>query len=247
LAELALGVLPEPVAAPIREHLEGCESCRAEYETMVGAARLLPFAADEIEPPAAVRSGLMERIATEPRPLRRRVIPAWQRFTAIAAAAAVLIAAGGFAGYLVTRDDSSGLKAENGRQRELVEHVAQGDARRDTAEQGGAKAALVYAPNSTSAFAWVEGMPALPAGKAYQAWFIADGAPQPSTVFSSGQGGVWLSSPGDVAKFAAMAFTIEDDGGAQKPSQAPFMVVTLNTAASRPFTIADWFALVMRD
>ncbi|MGE0599266.1 MAG: anti-sigma factor [Dehalococcoidia bacterium] len=249
LPELALGVLAEDDAPRIREHLESCGTCRAEYETMVGAARLLPFAMEEVQPRPEVRAGLMERIATEPRPLRPRPgRPRWQRLTAIAAAAAVLVVVGGFAGALLTGGNDDSLKAENSLQRTLVEGIAEGNARRDTAEQDGARTALVYVPGSSSAFAWVENLPALPDGKAYQAWFIQDGHAVPSDHFSHAEGGVWLSAPGDVSGFGAFALTIEDKNGAKQPTSDPFVVVTLGSAASRqPFTSEDWVALTGRN
>jgi anti-sigma-K factor RskA len=245
LPELALGVLAEDEAPGIRAHLESCESCRAEYEIMAEAARLLPYAVEEVEPAPSVKAGLMERIASEPRPLGARIVrPAWQRFTAIAAAAAVLVAVGGLAGAMLFGVSDGDLEDENGRQGALVRAVAEGNARRDTFEDGAMRANVVYAPGADSAFALLAGMPELPSGKAYQAWFIADGAPRPSNVFSSVEDGVWLESPGSVTGFAAMALTIEDEEGADAPSQAPFMVVELNATAGT-FSLEDWFALSM--
>jgi anti-sigma-K factor RskA len=216
---------------------------------MERAALLLPYAVEDTEPGPQVRESLMQRIASEPTVLRPRSgWPVWQRFTAIAAAAAVLIVAGGFAGALLNSGGNGSLEEENSRQGALVQAVAEGNARRQTGQQDGSSAVLVYAPGNNSAFAWVEDLPALPKGKAYQAWFIADGSPKPSNVFSASQGGIWVESPGDVAEFGAFALTIEDEGGAPTPSQEPFIVLNLGTAASRvPFTTADWLALTSRD
>lgn len=249
LPELALGVLAEEDAPGIRAHLAGCSTCRAEYETMSQAARLLPYVVEDMEPAASVRDGLMERIASEPRMLRRENRwPAWQKYSAIAAAAAVLVVGGWFAGAALGSNSDGGIKEENGRQHALVEAVAEGTARRETSEQDGVSAVLVYAPGTSEAFAWMQNLPALPSGKAYQAWFIADGSPKPSKVFSSPEGGVWVESPGDVSAFGAFALTIEDKGGADAPTQQPFIVMTLGTAASRlPFTPADWRALTAPD
>ncbi len=243
LPELALGVLAEEDAPGIRAHLESCESCRAEYAVMTEAARLLPYAVEEMEPSADVKSGLMDRIAAEPRVLRPRAVrPAWQRFTAIAAAAALLIAVGGFAGALLFARDDSGLKEEHGRQGALVRALAEGNARRDTFEDGSLRASVVYAAGTESAFALLEGLPTLPSGKEYQAWFIAGGAAQPSNTFDSVERGVWLEAPGDVTGFAAMALTIEEEGGVEASSQAPILVVDLNASAGS-FSLKDWFAL----
>lgn len=247
LAELALGVL-EPEHEPgIRAHLAACETCRGEFETMMRAARALPFAVQELEPAPAVREGLMQRIASEPRALRPRRQPAaWQRFAAIAAAAAVLVVAGGFAGAMLTGNDG-GLESEAARQRELVRAVARGDAGRDTAEQGPTRATLVYAPGTDSAFALIEGLPELPEGKTYKAWFIGGGTPRPSNAFTSGRDGIWLESPGAVDSFSAFALTIEDDADAKAPGQQPFVVVELGSSASHPITLPEWLALVERN
>ena len=95
LPELVLGVLPEDEAAPIRAHLETCESCSEEFALMSDATRLLPFAVQDAQPPAEQRGALMERIASEPRVLRPRTQrrPTWQWFGAAAAAAAAALAA----------------------------------------------------------------------------------------------------------------------------------------------------------
>ena len=74
-----------------------------------------------------------------------------------------------------------------------------------------------------------------PEGKAYQAWFTRDGASfEPSTVFSTRQGGVWLPATAALDQYAAIGFTIEDDAGAKQPTQAPFAVMPLQAAARRP-------------
>ena len=86
---------------------------------------------------------------------------------------------------------------------------------------------LVRAPGHRDAFVWVENLPVLPAGKAYQAWFIRDGKAEPSTVFRGGSGGVWVKAGDPIDRFASMALTIEDNGGVQKPSGAPFVAVEL--------------------
>lgn len=248
LPELALGVLGEDLAPAIREHLAACASCQAEFTVMTEATKLLPFAVHEAEPPAGQRSALMDRIASEPRVLRpvRAARPVWQWFGVAAAAAAIFLAAGGVIGASVSGTDGAATR-ERDNQRALVQAVAQGTASRDTAEQNGTKATLVFAPGTDAAFAWLEGLPELPKGKAYQAWFIGDSTPLPSNVFASAAKGVWVDSPANVDSFAAFALTIEDDSGAQAPTQQPFVVVSLNAAARVPMTWEEWIAMTMRD
>lgn len=235
LAELALGVLRESEAAPIRGHLAECESCREEYEEMERVARLLPFAVEDVEPSPTVKDGLMQRIASEPRPLVRPVkaIPRWRWAGAIAASAAALVVAGGVLGAVLFGPDNGSLETENARQGTLVQAFAQGTAAMTSAEQSGSKTTLLRAPGAHEAFIWVSHLPQLPEGKAYQAWFIRDGKAEPSTVFETGEGGVWIEASDAVERFAVMGLTIEDKDGAQTPSQAPFIAVDLNGSVMR--------------
>lgn len=191
----------------------------------------------------------MRRIAAEPREIRPRKVarPVWQQMVAIAAAAAMLIAVGGVAGITMFGGSDSALQREANNQRTLVQAVAQGTASRETAEQGGTKATLVYAPGTEAAFAWLEGMPELPEGKVYQSWFIGVGVPQRANAFEQTAAGVWLDSPGKIDSFAAFALTIEDDAEATAPTQEPFLVLSLKSAARVPFSWQDWLTLTMRD
>ncbi len=233
LPELALGVLPEEDAATVRAHLADCPSCEAEFAEMRRVALLLPLAAEDTAPSPAVKDGLLERIAREPRALpapvaRRRTLP----WFAAAAAGVALLVVGGAVGYVLNSSDNSDLKQEIARQGDLVEAVARGNASTAHTTSGDVQMAFLRAPGASEGFAWVEGMPTLPSGKAYEAWFSKDGKTfEPSTVFTTDNGGVWIDAGSDLGGFAAMAFTIEDAGGSQQPTQAPFAVMDLKTSA----------------
>ena len=242
LAEFALGVLPEADAARVRSYLAEDSEAMSEFEEMVRVARLLPFAAEDREPSADLRASVMERIAREPVALpspaplaitsRRRP---WYLPVAAAAAAVVTIAAG--IGGFALGDSGSGdseLRAEAARQGDLLVAVAHGQTQSFHGVDGNANVSVVRAIGSRDAYTYVEGLPPLPDGKAYQAWFTKDFKEfEPGPVFTPRNGGVWLSAAGAVDGYAAMAFTVEDDGGAQKPSQAPFIVVAFQATARR--------------
>ena len=227
LAELALGALTEGEAAEIEAHVVGCAECGAELAQMRRVARLLPFAVEDIAPAPSIKAGLLGRIAAEPRPIRSipRSGPGWGWPLAIAAAAAALLVSGGALGASLFGGAASNLNSE--RQGTLVQAFAQGTASTSRGEQGGASVTLLRAPGQRDAFVWVANLPALPAEKAYQAWFIRDGKAEPSTVFRSGSGGVWIEADDTIDRFATMALTIEDGGGARTPSGAPFVAVEL--------------------
>lgn len=245
LAEFALGVLSEREAARVREYIAQDPDAMAEVEEMLRVARLLPFAADNREPANDLRPGLMERISQEPitlplsttspgnvTPMRRR--PAWLMPIA-AAAAAFFVLAAGVGGYALGDSGGNGdLEAEAGRQENLLVAVANGRAESASATDGNVQVSVVHEVGGHDAFTWVQGLPALPDGKAYQAWFTQDMAAfEPGPVFDTSAGGVWLTSGLEFDRYAAMAFTIEDAAGVQQPTQAPFVVVPLEVTARR--------------
>lgn len=244
LAEFALGVLSERDAARVREYIAEDADAMAEVEEMLRVARLLPFAAEDREPANDLRPGLLERIAREPialphsstsanvTPMRRR--PAWLMPVA-AAAAAFFVLAAGLGGYaLGNSGGDEDLEAEAGRQENLLVAVANGRAESAMTSDGNVQVAVVHEVGARDAFTWVQGLPALPDGKAYQAWFTQDMAEfEPGPVFETSAGGVWLTSGLELDRYAAMAFTIEDAAGVQQPTQAPFVVVPLDVTARR--------------
>lgn len=66
-----------------------------------------------------------------------------------------------------------------------------------------------------------EGLPAAPAGKGYQLWFIIANKPVPGQVFntdSSGKGTMRDQMPGGVDDKAVFAITMENSTGAQSPT-----------------------------
>ena len=237
LAELALGVLGESEASPIHAHLAGCESCRNEFDEMSRVARLLPLAAEDAEPPAAVKEGVFARIAREPQANDPAMLPRtaniirprrWQWAGAVAASIAAFVVGGAALGYLVRGGGNASLEREAVFQAQVVESAARGDLRVARIQDGTMRAAIVRAPGSHQAYILAENLPAHENGKAYQAWFSKDGKTfEPSSVFTDAQGRTWLTAAGPVDEYAAIGLTIEDADGASTPSSAPFMLVDL--------------------
>lgn len=232
LPELALGVLPEAEAMPVRVHLARCESCRDEFDEMVLVAALLPLAAEDAEPSPTVKEGVLARVGREPRPIpiARRARPVRWLPIAAAVAALAVIAGAVSAGYLAGARSGD----DPGEDAVYAEAAARGTLQTVAGSAGNARAVVVRAPGRSEAFAWVEGLPALAAGKAYQAWFIDAGGAEPAEVFATPEGGVWLSAKRSIDDYTAIGLTIEDKGGAKTPSAAPFVTVELNKRAGRP-------------
>lgn len=92
------GALTNEENAALVEHLAGCESCARELELqrrLCGALREMER--EDIKAPPELCSQVMARLQAERRPVLWRLPGAWRR--AMAAAAAILLIAGGSAGY----------------------------------------------------------------------------------------------------------------------------------------------------
>lgn len=225
LPELALGVLAEGDAAEVREHLDACDSCRAEFAEMERVARLLPLANDDVRLSPAVREGVMTRIGREPR--RAASKPKWRwRPLAMAAGVALLIGAGIGIGFGIGNGggNSSGT---SGRDSALMTALLNGSAETSQVQSGDLSMRFVHAPGATEGYVSGQGLPPLPVGKAYEAWFTKDGTHmEPATVFTSGSG-AWIEAPGPIGQYVAVGFTVEKASGAKAPSTQPFAVVPL--------------------
>ncbi len=95
LGAYALGQLSEEERRGLAAHLEGCPACRAEADSLLAVARLLPHADPDRfgpapAPPPALGRRIAAAIGAEKRGRRRRRLRAGIGAVAVAAAAAVL-------------------------------------------------------------------------------------------------------------------------------------------------------------
>jgi len=89
----------------------------------------------------------------------------------------------------------------------------------------GAHATLAYDKNGR-AMLMAEGLPAAPAGMAYQLWFIVGNKPMPGKVFkteSSGAGTLADKVPAEALNAAVFAVTLEPESGATAPTGAMYL------------------------
>jgi anti-sigma-K factor RskA len=95
LGSYALGQLSAEERAGLEAHLEGCPECRAEAESLLGVARLLPFGdparfGRAPQPPPALGARIAATIGAERRAARRRLR---RRGLAVALSGAAAVAA----------------------------------------------------------------------------------------------------------------------------------------------------------
>ncbi len=123
LSELALGILPGDERALVLAHLEECDRCRAEAESLADTADTLLDLAPGVEPPIGFEVRLFERLGiSESDPAaeglsRRFGVPVarWKgKGRALVAAAAVTVAVGlGFGAGWVANPGSTVATPEN--------------------------------------------------------------------------------------------------------------------------------------
>lgn len=253
VAVYALGSMPAEEAQKVREHLQSCESCRNEYEQLRPAADAVAYSAEacpDLEHGAVVASPLLKtrimrqirrEAAAPPRPNvgeMRAVRPiVWPAYAV--AAACLLIA-------LVTGILNISLNDEVRQTRTQIAQIQTHSAllTRDLVNQRTAIADLV-SPDSERysvdrgqvvrhgkrVYLAMDALPPPPRGKVYQAWTLHAGAARmsPSVTFVPGQDGVAVVAvPVDASKLAAVAVSVEPDGGSKQPTSTPTFVLKFN-------------------
>ncbi len=255
IAALALGVLPAAESEPLAKHVGSCADCRPLYARLRSAADLVGYEAEASEERfdevsrfrlksrilKGIRADLSApgsgQVASNGKAATARPQRAWIAYAA--AAAAIAIAA-------LDTIQMSSLSHENERLANLANQQTS-----IAAKAGGqlreldARVALLVAPGGThyaipggqvvaSASHIVialRGMPAPPAGKAYQTWTLKRGAKlmTPGATFIPDAGGVAVVEiPVDASGIAAVAVSLEPRGGSSAPTSKPTFVRTLS-------------------
>ncbi len=243
VALYALGVLPREEIPLVTAFVASDDEARREYEDLRAAADSLAHVA--AEPVDSARSARMkERLLARVRAdaaagtvARRRIGPAPGLVWGVGLAAAASMV---FGVVSVIQDVGlrSDLAATQRRTAALQTQLAQsqrvgaGDRRTLTdlvapdAKRYDVAAGAVVVRRGHVYFAFSK-LPALPRGRVYQAWTIAKGttAPAPSLTFAPNADGVAVVElPADAGKLAAVAVSVEPDGGSKAPTTKPTFV-----------------------
>jgi Anti-sigma-K factor rskA/Putative zinc-finger len=220
-----LGALTDLERQAFERHVADCAECRDELERLRPAADALPRSVEQVEPPPALKTSLMEVVerearersgapAARERASRRFRLPSLGGFRPVLVAAA--LALGLVAGFGVAQlggDDDARTVAATVDQNRLPD--ASGSLR-------------IQGDGEEGAILTVQGMP--PAGRArvYQAWVQRDGMVKPQPTFEVGaDGGGAVAVPEDLSGAQAVLVTREARGGARAPSEQPLIRVPL--------------------
>jgi anti-sigma-K factor RskA len=213
----ALGALPEAQRAEVAAHLASCD-LHPEMRELQAVAASLALAAEEMEPPPALKSRLMEAIEADRRASESATglpIPAqgslfdtirsWfanPRF-GYGLSAALALAVVGLLAW--------NLSLQSGSADRVVVNVS-----------GSASGRVIYLKDQGLAVLDVRGLPALPSGKVYEVWSISSGkASRLGLLSTTASGEASASMPFNDSGVDMVAVTVEYAPGVDQPTTSP--------------------------
>jgi hypothetical protein len=256
LAANALTALDAADTRALHIHLEICADCRSEMITWENTSALLALDAEPLEPAAKVRERTLASVAAEVRLANERVhlfagaaFPppprkVWTPFRSFGAIAATVVFAGLVIALVLLWQQNRTNQKELARLTTEMEQ-ARGQLERDRAmgemltspdahmarltgtdAARGAHAMLAYNQNG-HAMLMVKGLPAAPAGMAYQLWYIKDNKKMPGKLFTpdaAGNGTLEDQIPAVARDAAVFAVTLEPMAGVQVPTGSIYLL-----------------------
>ncbi|HUR95192.1 MAG TPA: anti-sigma factor [Gemmatimonadales bacterium] len=258
-AAYALGALPDDEARRFEAYLASSPEAQREVAEYREAAALLALAGSDAVPPAGLRERVLARLGERPGPAPRespaRHSTAPIRTSAprgggipwLALAACVLLAVGLGAALLSARSRLASVETELAAREQALaqtrQQLTEREATLDAILEPGVQLVQLTAsgdPDPGMQLFWnrqrnraiVHGyrLKPVPAGQAYQLWFIKDGKPVPSVTFrpeSDGHAKVEEVPVPAGGSISAAAVTIEPDSGSTQPTSPIVMVGAL--------------------
>jgi anti-sigma-K factor RskA len=214
LAAYLLGALEPGEAAELEQHLAACEGCRDDLEWLRPAVLMLPESVERIEPPAKLRSRVMDEVEADAG-RKRSGIRLGGRMRALGLRPAIGLAmlallVAGVTGYAIR--DSGGGNAE-------TTTVAAGHAPGVTAKM------VREGDSGTLRLANVD---QLPPGEVLQAW-VQRGKRIESAkaLFVPNREGAATAVIDDMQGVNAVMVTAEPSGGSNYPTSKPIVAVSI--------------------
>ncbi|MFB8405744.1 anti-sigma factor domain-containing protein [Streptomyces sp. NPDC055912] len=237
----ALDTLDPEEHEAVRRHLAECPSCAQEVLEFSETAVRLGLAV-AVTPTAALRTGVLERIATvrqEPpatravrAPRGRRGLRRWSHW-ALAACLAGAVGLGGVAAWQHGLAEDARQETTRARQANdaVAEVLAAPDARVSTSRlEGGAVGTVVVSASLDRAVFAASGMAPPPAGKVYQLWYDDEGTMRSAGLMDPGATAEATLLDGPVDRASGVGVTVEPAGGSPSPTSAPVAVLAFPRA-----------------
>lgn len=247
VALYALGTLPPAQARQVRDHIATCEECAKEYAMLrpvVSAMGTTTESCSDFEHGAVVASPLLKgRImravrgdAPSARTVAKTATPLWPAYLVAAACFAIALVSSLFNLSLVQQLKASQTEIGTDRERSLALSQTLASERTtiaDLMDQSAKRYALhdgeVVAVRGRL-YLTMHGLPALPSGKVYQAWTLAKGSKTmaPSHTFvPDSHGAAIVEIAAAATNTAAVAVSVEPEGGSKAPTTKPVALTSL--------------------
>jgi anti-sigma-K factor RskA len=215
----AFGALPDAQRAAVAAHLASCDR-HPEMRELEAVAASLALAAEEMEPPLALKSRLMEAIQADrratqfatgtPTPVKGRLFETIRSWFAsprlgygLSAALAVAVV-----GLLAWNISLQGGSAD-----QVVVSVS-----------GSASGRVIYLKDEKLVVMDVHGLPALPSDKVYEVWSMSSGRATRHGLLTTVTGGdASASIPLDISGVSWLAVTVEQAPGVDQPTTSPVL------------------------
>jgi anti-sigma-K factor RskA len=257
-AAYALDALDAEERADFEAHLPGCPDCTVEVAQFQATAASA-LGATAVEPPAAMRQAVLERIAvTEqvpPQPASagrgarqggddRAAQPASADVVQLESrrrrASTILAVAAGVLVVLVATLSVLLVQSRHDQQTQATNAAAVAsvisapDAQSVSGQiAGGGRGAVVMSASRGEAVFLAQGVAPPPNGHVYELWYLAgNGSAMPAGTFSpNANGQVAQLMPARPASASQVGLTVEPGGGSSKPTTTPVLAVPLPPAA----------------
>lgn len=237
LAVFSLEALEPREARRVRQHLDGCDRCRALLRSYQLVADGLLHTAMPAQPPARLRARILaaisddqvERESTGWQKLRRWPL---QQLAIVLSIALLVLNVGLWVQLQAVRQTEKQLVAQG-----VEDRIAQGlyaypDVQRTLIEGEGVYGSAIYEQYLQFAVLYVWGLESLPEGQIYQAWLIEPGGDRISGgLFDVAESEsfiqVVIRAPDTMKAYDGIGVTIEPAGGSAGPTGQKVLGVDL--------------------
>jgi anti-sigma-K factor RskA len=249
VAVYALGALPAAQAQRVREHLVSCATCAREYARLRSVAALIGVSAETAWdasscPSTLLKPRIMAQVRSQKTPAGARTasapaarrVPAWPAYLVAAACIAIAIVSSMWNVALTGQLKQAQLELARSAQRSTSLASTLADERSTMSDLLGSDAKRYVQSNGevvtrgSRAYIAMHDLPQPPRGRVYQAWTLPKGTSKmvPSLTFVPDSHGVAvIALPPDARTTAAVAVSVEPEGGSKQPTTKPILVVPL--------------------
>ena len=224
LPAYSLNCLDEEESAHVSRHLAVCAQCSLELIAYQQVSNALALAAPQVEPPARLKSALIEKIQSLPKRNQEaekrsswclELLTAFKQFSpALSLASLTLVVLLGTS-TLFLWGQIQDLRASQ-QQTQLRVISLKG-----TEFVPGATGVIVVSTDGMHGTLVVDKLPVLGGEQQYQLWLIQDGERTSGGLFSiqnDGYGSVWVEAPRPLIAYTSFGVTIEPAGGSSRPT-----------------------------